>query len=82
MSFSLISISVQKDILFTRIAYDINGVIDTISVPHFRPATKIEVVNNIKKALVNEKSIIDATTNIATIKPSLDADIAKKIIVQ
>ena len=76
--YKILSTSVNVETLITEVEYTFKGNSkQVISVPHFQPQNKRDVIIGIENRAISEQAKLDAEKKNEIIKKELDADIAK-----
>ena len=63
MKYTITKVRQVEDIIFTEVDYDFNGLIVHVSVPHFQPKTKGDVISGIVNRMVSEQNKLNASNN-------------------
>ena len=72
-SYTLVNKQRSGDVLITRVNFNFDGVlVNNVDIPHFRPVSKQEVQNNIRKYGIQEKERLDAANLIDIFINNLD----------
>jgi len=61
MKYKILSAVAKDDTIFTNVEYDIDGKIVVVSVPHFQPENKDEVLQGIVNRVYSEDRKLDCS---------------------
>lgn len=75
MKYAILKVRQLEDIIETVVEYDFDGKISTVTIHHFQPQTKQDVLTGIENRFVSEERKMTATETIEGIVAELAADV-------
>lgn len=81
MKYTILSAKQVEDHIFTEVKYDFDdGTSATVSIPHFQPQSKDDVLLGITNRLMSENKKNDAAKVNATVLSTLDVGVAVTVV--
>lgn len=75
MDYTIISTEQLEDTLITHVVFNLGGEQKEISISHFQPQSKEEVVANIENRMATEQAKLDAITKVALVEQAIKDEI-------
>ena len=80
-TYKILKTQQKNDVLMVEVKYLDTGINETVNIPIFHPDSKTYVDTSIRNRYYTIKSKYDASEKIKTIKPDVDHDINKTILI-